>query len=75
MRAEVGDVLVGPGIGVGYGELLGVVTEVHGADGGPPYLVRMFEDERERLLWPDPARYWFRCHRTGSASRPTDLTV
>lgn len=75
MRAEVGDVLVGPGIGVGYGELLGVVTEVHGEEGGPPYMVRWYEDERERLFWPDPETHWFRSHRIPDPVHGTGLAV
>ena len=37
MRAEVGDQLVGPGRTVVHGEIVGVVTAVHGEDGGPPF--------------------------------------
>ena len=40
MRAVVGDELVVKGFHVGDPERRGVITEVHGADGKPPYLVR-----------------------------------
>jgi hypothetical protein len=32
----------------------GEIIEVHGADGGPPYLVRWSEDGRTALLYPGP---------------------
>ena len=72
MRAEVGDQLVGPGLALGFGELLGFVTEVHGEDGGPPYMIRWHSDGHESLVRPDPERYWIRSHRTTHEVRMTD---
>jgi len=40
MKAHVGDELVVKGCHVGDPERRGVVVEVHGADGEPPFLVR-----------------------------------
>jgi len=40
MRADVGDELIVRGRHVGDEDREGVVVEVHGADGTPPYLVR-----------------------------------
>lgn len=40
MRAEVGDELIVRGRHVGDEDREGVIIEVHGKDGAPPYLVR-----------------------------------
>ena len=40
MRAEVGDKIVVRGRHQGDGDREGVIAEVHGAGGAPPYLVR-----------------------------------
>ncbi|PPK67232.1 DUF1918 domain-containing protein [Actinokineospora auranticolor] len=32
----------------------GLVEEVHGRDGGPPYLVRWTEDDHRTLVFPGP---------------------
>jgi hypothetical protein len=60
LRAEVGDQLVGPGPTVAHGQIVGVVIEVHGDDGGPPFTVRWYEDGRASKINPDPERYWIR---------------
>ena len=51
MQASVGDRLVIRGKTVESPDRSGVVTEVHGANGGPPYLVR-FDDGHESLVYP-----------------------
>ncbi|SEM50009.1 protein of unknown function [Nonomuraea pusilla] len=38
---------------VGEVDRQGVIIEVHGADGGPPYMVR-FEDGHTGLVFPGP---------------------
>lgn len=38
---------------VGERERSGVITEVHGPDGGPPYIVR-FDDGHTGLVFPGP---------------------
>lgn len=63
MKAMVGDQLVGPGTGLGFGEIVGVVTEVHGHDGAPPYTVRWYSDDHEALFSPDAEHYWVRSHK------------
>lgn len=51
MQADVGSRLVIHGKQVGQAERHGVVLEVRGEGGGPPYLVR-FDDGHETLLYP-----------------------
>ncbi len=46
MRAVVGDELVVKGRHVGDEDRRGVVVEIHGADGEPPYLVRWSNGHR-----------------------------
>jgi len=70
MRATVGDRLVGPGIGTGFSELVGVVTEVHGPDGEPPYMIHWYSDDQESLFFPDAERFWIRSHKV-----PHELSV
>ncbi|WP_055506100.1 DUF1918 domain-containing protein [Nonomuraea pusilla] len=53
MNATVGDRLVVHGKTVGEVDRQGVIIEVHGADGGPPYMVR-FEDGHTGLVFPGP---------------------
>jgi hypothetical protein len=53
MRAEVGDRLVVKGHHIGEAERDGVILEVRGADGGPPFLVR-WNDGHEGLVFPGP---------------------
>jgi len=60
LRAEVGDQLVGPGHSIAHGEIVGVVIQVHGIDGRPPFTVRWYEDSSISKINPDPARYWVR---------------
>jgi hypothetical protein len=60
---------VGPGNGVGFGELIGVVMGVQGRDGEPPYVIRWYWDDSESVFSPDPERYWIRSHKVPRESR------
>ena len=51
MKAQVGDELIVKGLHVGDTDRQGVITEVRGADGGPPYLVR-WSDGHESSFFP-----------------------
>ncbi len=51
MKAHVGDKLIVKGLHVGDPERKGVITQVHGADGAPPYLVR-WSDGHESSFFP-----------------------
>ncbi|HUY45420.1 MAG TPA: DUF1918 domain-containing protein [Streptosporangiaceae bacterium] len=51
MRAAVGDELVVRGRHVDDHDREGVIIEIHGADGSPPYLVR-WGDGRESVFFP-----------------------
>ncbi len=51
MQASVGDRLVIHGKTVESPDRAGEVIEVHGENGGPPYLVR-FDDGHETLVYP-----------------------
>ena len=51
MNAQVGDELVVKGRHVGDHDRTGVITEVRGEAGGPPYLVR-WSDGRESSFYP-----------------------
>ncbi len=52
MRADVGDVLVIGGHRVGHALKRGVVQEVRGEDGGPPYLVQWSDADHPTLFFP-----------------------
>ena len=54
MQATVGDRIVVHGTHVSDAERDGEVLEVHGADGGPPYLVRWSDNGHESLYFPGP---------------------
>ncbi len=51
MKAQVGDELIVKGHHVGDADRRGVITEVHGEDGTPPYLVR-WTDGHESSFFP-----------------------
>lgn len=51
MRAEIGDELIVRGRHVGDEDREGMITEVHGEDGAPPYLVR-WSDGHESVFFP-----------------------
>jgi hypothetical protein len=46
----------------GLAEVVGSVIEVTNEDGSPPYVVKFYEDGVEKLVNPDPDRYWIREH-------------
>lgn len=52
MNAKVGDRLVLEGTHVNDPRRTGVIIEVHGDDGEPPYLVRWLDTEHETLCFP-----------------------
>ena len=54
MFATVGDELIVEGHRIGEARRVGRVEEVHGDDGGPPYLVRWDDTGRTTLLFPGP---------------------
>lgn len=54
MRAQVGDHLVVKGHRVGQPDREALIMEVRGEEGGPPYLVRWFDDEHVGLVFPGP---------------------
>jgi hypothetical protein len=54
MRATVGDMLVVRGHRQGEPDRMGEVLEVHGTDGGPPFLVRWDDDGHVGLVFPGP---------------------
>lgn len=51
MKAAVGDRLVVRGRHVSDDDRAGVITEVRGADGAPPYLVR-WDDGHQSMFFP-----------------------
>ncbi len=54
MKANVGDWLVFKGRTTEQPEQRGIITEVHGADGSAPYMVRWLETGHEALVFPGP---------------------
>lgn len=54
MKARPGDRLVLEGVHFDGSRRVGVITEVRGAAGGPPYLVRWFDDDHVTLVYPGP---------------------
>jgi hypothetical protein len=54
MKVHVGDRLILPGTHVGDHQRVGLVVEVHGRDGAPPYLVRWEDSGHESLCFPGP---------------------
>jgi Domain of unknown function (DUF1918) len=51
MQAAVGDTLTVRSLHQGEADRHGTIIEVHGKDGGPPYLVR-WQDEHESVFFP-----------------------
>jgi hypothetical protein len=51
MKAEEGDEVICRGRHVSDVDRVGVIVEVHGSDGAPPYLVR-WKDGHESTLFP-----------------------
>ena len=54
MKAQTGDRLVLESAHVGTPKRIGVVLEVRGSDGRPPYLVRWTDNGHETLCFPGP---------------------
>jgi len=54
MKAEVGDWLVMKGFTLDQPDQRGLITEVHSADGSPPYVVRWLESDRVATVFPGP---------------------
>jgi hypothetical protein len=53
MHAAVGDTVAVPGRHVGEAGRLGLVVEVRGPEGAPPYKIR-WDDGHEAICWPGP---------------------
>ena len=54
MRAKVGDWLVVKGTTIDRPGQRGLITEVHSADGSPPYVVRWLETDHVATVFPGP---------------------
>jgi hypothetical protein len=54
MRAQPGDRLVLEGVHAGVPRRVGIVTEVRGIAGAPPYLVRWLDNDHVTLVYPGP---------------------
>ena len=54
MQAQVGDTLLVHGHHTGEPDQRGEILEVHGADDGPPFVVRWDDDGRVGLVFPGP---------------------
>ncbi len=52
MRASVGDWLVIKGRTTESADQRGLITEVHGADGAPPYVVRWLANSHAATVFP-----------------------
>ena len=52
MNAAPGDRLVIRGHNVGDHDRVGILTEVRGPDGTPPYVVKWLDTEHECLIFP-----------------------
>ncbi len=52
MKANVGDWLVVKGTTTELADQRGLITEVHGADGAPPYVVRWLASGHEATVFP-----------------------
>ena len=55
MRAQPGDRLIVQGNRVGDPVRTGVITEVRGTGGEPPFMVRWEQDGHEGLFFPGPS--------------------
>ena len=52
MKAQVGDWLVIKGTTTELADQRGLITDVHGPDGSPPYVVRWLADGHEATVFP-----------------------
>ena len=66
MRASVGDRIVVRSTHVGEPDRDGEILEVHGADGGPPFLIRWSDSGHEGLFFPGPDT---QIHHAGKVER------
>jgi hypothetical protein len=54
MEAEVGDWLVMKGFTIDQPDQRGLITEVHSADGSPPYVVHWLDSDHVATVFPGP---------------------
>lgn len=52
MKAKVGDWLVTKSTTIDQPDHRGLITEVHSADGSPPYVVRWLDSDHEATVFP-----------------------
>lgn len=52
MKANVGDWLEMKGTTTELADRRGLILEVHGADGSPPYVVRWLDNDHEATVFP-----------------------
>lgn len=52
MKANVGDKLVVQLHRIGQHDRIGLIKEVHGVDGAPPYVVEWLDAPGEHTVWP-----------------------
>ena len=57
MRANIGDWLVVEGRAVGGTVRHGLIEEIHGADGEPPFFVHWTDTGHRALVFPGPDSY------------------
>ncbi len=54
MKAKAGDWLVIKGTTIDQPDQRGLITEIHSADGAPPYVVRWLATDHEATVFPGP---------------------
>ena len=54
MKAKVGDWLVIKGTTIDQPDVRGLITEVHSADGSPPYVVHWLDTDHVATVFPGP---------------------
>lgn len=54
MQAAVGDKLVYKGRYVGDHDRIGIIREVHGKEGAPPYVVEWLDAPGDHVVFPGP---------------------
>lgn len=54
MKAKVGDWLVIKGTTIDQPDVRGLITEVHWADGSPPYVVHWLDTDHVATVFPGP---------------------
>jgi hypothetical protein len=52
VKAKVGDWLVIKGTTIAQPDQRGLITEIHSADGAPPYVVRWLASDHEATVFP-----------------------